>query len=919
MTAAATSRVPAVDAGYVRQRAAALVARGRERVEILRAAPEPARATSFQEGGSTVHVRPCVSALAVLDAYEQLPAGDYLVVLTDRSEHDLGDTVLLQARGRKVHVVDPWSEVPGLFGARTADRELRALGTWAADALVAHRPADGWPQITSGTLTATHALGNLLARLLGQRLPSTLDEVSIVVRLDERDGRLAWQQVDPSLRRHLTQWAGRALGPAARFALAVAAERQAPVTAVGLAVDVLWPGAERDGLPVLQAQMAARVRVEPVLGGVPVAADDARRLADVARVVALRREAEGDPDLGRVLEAAEEVLEAVGWAAGADRSDILRAGLRARLRHLAGALQAGLDSPDQAGGAEGPLADLLEHRLARSNDREVTAARMAVRLLRWLSHAEGGAAEVPAALTTALWQQVDDGAWVDRAVAAVWSGSADPEIGATYRALYERVTARRRARDAAAAEQLARAMADDTPLAGVVPLETFRERVLAPLSASHEVLLVVVDGMSAAVATEIVESAVGRGWTELLPPAADRRAGRRAVGLAVLPSMTTYSRTSLFTGELTAGTRDAEKQRWRADLQAQVFHKGDLATEAGALLPDALLAAINAPGPVGVVLNTVDDALMKADPGGTSWTDDTVQHLRPLLDAAYLAGRVVVLTADHGHVVERGSRLVSTPGAEARWRPVDSGPVQDGEVLVQGRRVLASGGRAVLAWDEGLRYGNRAAGYHGGASLAEITVPIVVLARGADAEVAGWRPGPPQAPAWWNDPVAVRPEPVVGGRRARRAGGPEAAEAGAPDSLTARKGRAKAAPEGQGMLGFDVAEVNAPPETARPATLVDAVMASPTYREQKARAGRHALDDAVVRTVLDALVSRGGRAHRDTLAAAAQVSTVTAPGMLAALRRLLNVEGYAVVQDDVDGVTVVLDQAALRQQFELEV
>ena len=120
------------------------------------------------------------------------------------------------------------------------------------------------------------------------------------------------------------------------------------------------------------------------------------------------------------------------------------------------------------------------------------------------------------------------------------------------------------------------------------------------------------------------------------------------------------------------------------------------------------------------------------------------------------------------------------------------------------------------------------------------------------------------------------------------------------------------------MLGFDLQVVASVPAPTAAVSLVDAVLASPTYREQKARAGRRALDDAVVSAVLSGLVQRAGRAHRDTLASAAGVSTVAAPGMLAALRRLLNVEGYAVVTDDVDGVTVVLDEGALRQQFELE-
>ena len=40
-------------------------------------------------------------------------------------------------------------------------------------------------------------------------------------------------------------------------------------------------------------------------------------------------------------------------------------------------------------------------------------------------------------------------------------------------------------------------------------------------------------------------------------------------------------------------------------------------------------------------------------------------------------------------------------------------------------------------------------------------------------------------------------------------------------------------------------------------------------------------------------------------------------GLLATLRRVLNVDGYPVIELDPDGVTVVLDRELLREQFEL--
>ena len=56
----------------------------------------------------------------------------------------------------------------------------------------------------------------------------------------------------------------------------------------------------------------------------------------------------------------------------------------------------------------------------------------------------------------------------------------------------------------------------------------------------------------------------------------------------------------------------------------------------------------------------------------------------------------------------------------ARWR---TGEPNDGEIALSGPRVLLGDGRVVVPWREEIRYTRRRAGYHGGASLAEMAVP----------------------------------------------------------------------------------------------------------------------------------------------------------------------------------------------------
>ena len=184
------------------------------------------------------------------------------------------------------------------------------------------------------------------------------------------------------------------------------------------------------------------------------------------------------------------------------------------------------------------------------------------------------------------------------------------------------------------------------------------------------------------------------------------------------------------------------------------------------------------------VLNTIDDALDRSDPGGTEWGADTVKHLAPLLDRARNAGRIVVLTADHGHVVERRQ------GTQRPYPDISSGrsraatePAGDGEVLVTGPRVLLHDGRAVLAVDEHLRYGPLKAGYHGGGAPAEAVVPVAVLVPGAVPEDVEPAPGAAAGAGLVDRPRRAR------GHAVAAAPPPAAARRGAPPPTPASAGQ----------------------------------------------------------------------------------------------------------------------------------
>ncbi|MBY6687225.1 BREX-2 system phosphatase PglZ [Rhodococcus sp. BP-149] len=867
-------RAVSVSPAMVQQRASDLV-KSDAQIMLLRARPYwkhgPVRV-----GDVSVRVLGGVSQLAILDILSSLGAGEQAVLLTDRPLDDLGDAVLARAYRQGIEFPDEWQALPHLFpGALEVGRDLRRI-SWAATSLLDYQPPGGWPRSPEPALTSRHAVGSLLAHMLTIDAGAQLDGVVLFTELGRREVRAAWASVNDQLRRHLIDWAATELGDAAALALQIVARNEhiTPL-AVGLVTDVLWPGT---GTPPAEAQVAARVRIERFIDRRAVSIDGAKALAGAARATVLRLEGDNSSELGLALQQAEKLFDDVEWPEGAERSAVLRAGYSARVRLLASALTSGV-------GVEDALTGINEHRDAALS----IAPTMAVRLHRWLATAEDSSTS----LGSDLQRQLSDGAWVDAAVGAVWTGSDDVAVRKAYRSLLNKVHERRKQRDRVVASRLDQVNRSDGE--GALGVERLLAEVVAPWRRPSGVLLVVLDGMSAAIATALAAEVGRMGLVEWVPSATQQR---QSV-VAALPSLTNVSRTSLFCGEVRSGVGDDEKRGLATAFPgAKLFHKNDLRSEGGAALPEAVTEAIQrqAVPVVGVVINAIDDATHKNDTSAQEWDIRSLDPLRALLNAALAAQRTVILTSDHGHVVERTSEALNAVGAESRWRTAVSGAVVDGEVAVSGPRVVAPGGEAVLLWRSDAHYGPRHAGYHGGASLAELAIPVLVfqaaiVTTGAD----GWEQAAPQVPLWWNDPV-------------NRATSTKIIAEAKPQSRKARKPVQPS--QGDGLFEIDGGSTG-------PTGLVEAVISSATYAEQKQMAGRRALDDSTAGAVLGALVDRGGRAHQDTVAAAAGIAAIDFSQVFAAVRRLLNVDGYGVIELDTDGVTLRLDESLLREQFEL--
>lgn len=856
----------------------------------FRAAVRDAEPQRFEHAGQPVALVPCVSALAARAAMLDRPEGGWLVLVTDRDDDDLGAGLLAQLIGQRLRAPDAWEAVRQRFAATGIDIHL-ASGPGhrqIAAGLLEAMPPQGWPPAPAGVLSRDHAFGSVARRWL--EVPDgPLDLLGVLDWSTRRSGT--------TLIGDLRRLAGDSLTDAVLAWLAASTGPAAPIVArlvgQGAASDLLPLGLVLDALAARPSQDAALVtaRLEHRWGAVP--AEATASLAAAAATVAgdLLADPRRREDAARVLARADELAregQGEGLMIG---SSLMRSGLVQRLWRLAELL--GGDPVRRLPEVEAAWRRVEEHAL-HDADGTVPALRAAVRLIRWLDAAASGS--VPLGLAGLARRQAEVDAWVDSAVNDAASGVGDERVAVGLESVLERVRGVRDAHDRAFARALADETASGLPAGGrlgdadapVWLLERVVQEVVAKIAHQQPTLLLVLDGLSTGVAAEVIADIDRRtdvAMTEALLPGARRR----AAALAVLPTVTEVSRASLLCGELTTGQQAAEiagYARLTSSLRlgpSQLFHKRVLDTSRpGFAVSDEVRTAISDPSIrlVTCVLNTIDDALDRSDPGGTDWTADAVKHLVPLLQRAREAGRVVVITSDHGHVVERRAGVQrSYPGvAGGRFRD-ETGEVGDDEVLVAGPRVLTPAHRAVLAVSERLRYGPLKAGYHGGAAPAEAVVPVVLLVPSGVGE-GRWHLAPPQAPAWWEGPSGgTAMVPVV-----------DAPQVAQPDLFSE--------PE---------------PVTAG---LGAELVASPVYTDQRRLAGRVVVSDQSVAALVDALAS--APSHRLTAAQAATALgvPVTRVGFaVGQVAKVINVEGYPVLSIDPATGGVVLDASLLAEQY----
>ncbi|MDQ3341060.1 MAG: BREX-2 system phosphatase PglZ [Myxococcota bacterium] len=612
---------------------------------------------------------------------------------------------------------------------------------------------------------------------------------------------------------------------------------------------------------------------------------------------------------------------------------------RARLESLGRALSEVAAAPSVATVqvAIGLLRGLWHHEMALHRDQSsvIRRAEMAVRLASWLvmrpdrelvsTNAEYGDVE-----TLAGWY-ASEGGHLDRARRFA-RGSDAGLFGRGVQAIVGSVDAVRRELDLRFARALPAWHRAGRRATQVVPIDQAVKRIATDFldeNTERRLLVILMDGMAWSQAVELLESMGERAsvWGPLAwHGMAKHRVGESAYPavLTNFPTITEVSRSAFFGGKAipagaaTDASNDTVKWRENRDVKKHVSAnavpqlrlRGEGQSKDGSASPDALELVLDpSQRIVAVVINAIDMSLKADRTHEVEWKLENVKALRELLDKAHEARRAVLLCSDHGHVpadlmVNTGTSMTSG----ARWRvwQKSTDPVADYEVaLAKSDGVWAPKGAdgIVMIADETHRYGGgTGSGEHGGASLAEVVAPCMLIGcADSGANDDGQVVRPAIAPSWWfltmreDDGAEVLDD--SSGKKPRR-----------PKKLT---------PANQVVMpGFTPA--------AEPPPLV--IPRTKTKERTSPLAGSELFQvrtpDAKVRQHALRAVEflRGRKGITDAAAFAAELGEfpTRVGGVVAKLQEVLNVDGYQVLRFDRQAQQVHLDLEKLAQQFDVK-
>ncbi len=827
-----------------------------------------------------------------------------IILLTKLQSADLGHDVVARLARCRLFPIDDWASLCALFRAKELDRSI--CDQAIAQALLENAPADGYPPVSAGILDAG-TVWRAVSRHVFEMGESEPDLVGLLLWSTSKSGSARYLNASDELKASVSKRLTGRLGDVADSVLRFI-ESGASANALALAVvcQVVFGEGQDTTLDAAAARMEQYHDNKPVSKGVGRtlgrAAQDA--IADLDR-----------PEDHRIaqhhLQIADDLLRQFRCDDHAYRNRLTLLGYEQRLARLGEQIVSAIEAPSESAiqRCEELQQFIAAHRLAKVGRYQERALRteMAVRLVRWLSRPLPSSPAF-ADLASLYLKEL---AFVDWARESICRGEEVPDLSKAFQQLDQVVFTRR----SEFSQLFAKALVDWTSVgskfAGICGVEDVLAQVVAKVAAAdNRVLLIVLDGMSWAVCHELLDDIRREHWFEAtqdgssLPP---------LPVIATVPSVTNFSRATLLSGKLTNGDQGVEKRNFEdhSALKAccdrknppVVFHKKEATEGMRGVVGDDLSKAILSDKNriVGVVINAVDDFLSKGEQMPMLWTISRISPLGSLLKLARDSGRVVILASDHGHVWHRQDARKLSSETGSRWR-LNAGPLEEGELVVSGTRVRdgREGNAVIVPWTEAIYYERQHNGYHGGATPQEMVCPLVILTDKSSA-YSGLFPCEYPKPEWWASAptatalVEVLSMPVLPKRRTTLF-----------DDM----------PE-------EPEEPARPVEAVKPASLptkdwIKRLLASQAYKDQKAMIRRHAPEDTLIQSSLEALDASGGIMTPAAFAKAADLPPARLDPLIAQMKRLLNVDGYEILTLNRNENKVELNVAKLKRQFDLD-
>ncbi len=840
---------------------------------------------------------PCVSDLQVRESLLRAETDNKsAVLLCSMPENTLGDDVLSRFAKNKVFAPQLREMVAELFSARIIDP--RVLKTKPLmHGLLEKVPVQGYAPVPGGTLDLQTAWLALLSQILGETVEfPSLTQVLEWSLSPERMRRL--MEMDPDLKSAFTEWFVRVRGETARFIMAALESGHGhdlvPLGAVmGLVFD---PQHFRDA-----EHQAARGRLEKFLQGRMIDAEAAMGWHRASQALLSQWPAAFGPQLRRqTLNRLDDLIGELGLLYQAWASEQSPQGLEQRYQQLGQLLTQALAAKNssQLGEVRDAISRVKKHLLGTEDTERLERMEMACRMIRWLQTT--AAPDNQASFDKMVDFYHHDGGFIDWARYRLKESDLCAEVRKAFDAILERVDQRARAFEKDFAIQLQNWTRSEHQSDRFILIEDVLEKVVTPVAKQQAVLLLVLDGMSVAVFRQLMQGILRQDWTEIVRE--DDPLPKPV--LATLPSVTAISRRSLFLGKLNSSTNGTEQGEFQKNdllfkgsggqVRPQLFRMGDLTDDDQGGIANQVRQAISDKKcrVVSVVLNAIDDHLDSGKQIDFSWEVNRIRGLKDILRQASEAGRLVMITSDHGHILDTGTKMFASPKDERgdRFR-LSTDAVVEGELEFEGSRIYQATGqnRITLAWSDKIRYGKDKRGYHGGANPQEMVVPFAIISD-ARAEVPdGWREVAAYQPPWWYLGAFAEPEVVPTKGKAKK---------DAPKLELFEHAQVKIASGGADWIG--------------------ALLASPLFQEQSKLALRGAPTEELLRKLLGSLDTRGGSLLKPALALELGMPAFRVDGLIQNVSRILNVDGYEVIGFDRASDTVSLNVRLLCTQFEIK-